>query len=99
MASKEFEGWKIKLASTSCGSIKFHRREDEVYKKHATVDINISRSHQGRHIGRFALKQAVEKSKNSFFVAFLKKSNIPSKKVFTAVSFKEFAYPEADNFA
>ena len=93
MASKQFEGWKINLGSTSCGFIKFNPREDEVFKKHVTVDINISKSYQGRSIGPFALKQAIEKSSNSCFVAFLKKSNIPSKKVLTAVSFKEFAYP------
>jgi|SRR6185437_14293390 len=93
MASKKFEGWRIKLEGTVCGHVKFIPRVDEIFKRHVTVDIQIPKPQQGRHIGRYALQKAVVASGCSLFVAHLRKSNIASKKVLLAAGFKEVVFP------
>lgn len=94
MVSKKFEGWRVLLEKKSCGYVKFHPREDAIFKKHVTLDFKISKPYRDRHIGRIALKKAIGISAHEFFVAFLRKSNEESKKALKAVGFQEYDYPE-----
>lgn len=93
MAAKAFEGWRIKVDGTSCGTVKFTPKSDTIFNKHVTIDFNIPKPKQGLHIGRIALKKAIDKSSYSFFVAHLRKSNTASKKALSAVGFTATAYP------
>lgn len=95
MASKKFEGWRIKFVDHSCGCIKFHPKIDSIFHEHVTVEIKIPQTHQGRHIGRFALGKALKASRHLLFIAHLRKTNIASQKVLQAVGFKKIEAPGA----
>lgn len=94
MAAKSFEGWRIKVKNSRCGFIKFIPNFDNFFKEHVNVDIHIPKAHQGRHIGRYALKQAIQNSAYTQFVAHLRKGNLASKKILDAVGFKVITYPD-----
>ncbi len=94
MTSKKFEGWRIKLDSKSCGWIKFFPNFDNYFKDHATIDFAVPQPQRGRHIGRFALKKALDASIYLTFVAYLRKGNFASKKVLSAVGFQETSLPK-----
>ncbi len=93
MASKKFEGWRIKLDQASCGFVKFSPKIDDVFQKHATVDFSIPVPQRGRHIGRFALQKAIAASTFLVFVAHLRKGNIASQKALKVIGFSETTCP------
>lgn len=95
MKAKDFEGWKIEVDGNACGFVKFHPKLDQVFKSHVSVDFQVPKPKQGKHIGRIALQQAIESSAYSIFVAHLRKSNIASKKALEAVGFQECENPES----
>lgn len=94
MASKKFEGWRIKLDGESCGFVKFYPKVDEVFKNHVTVDFCVPKPQRGRHIGRFALKKAIDSSAYPLFVSHLRKSNLASQRALVAVGFIQHKYPD-----
>ena len=96
MASKKFEGWKIKLDGEPCGSIKFEPKVDKTFGKHVTFYFKVPKPKRGRHVGRFALAKAIDASKYNLFVGHLRKSNIASKKALSSVGFKEFKNPKGN---
>lgn len=87
LSYKTFEGWKTKYNGIPCGYVKFKPYDNEIFKKHATVDIHITKTLRGRHIGRIALKLAIEASKHHLFVAYLAKSNIACERLLTSTGF------------
>jgi len=96
MASKKFEGWRIKFNGKSCGFVKFYPKIDEVFQSHVTVFFSIPKPHRGKHIGRFGLAKAVASSAYSIFVGHLRKNNAASKKALEAAGFKNFKYPKGN---
>jgi hypothetical protein len=95
MASNKFEGWRILLNDAPCGFIKFIPKVDDLFKQHVTINMSVRKAEQGKHIGRIALKKAIESSQHLLFVAHLRKSNIPSFKVLCAVGFQTVLYPNS----
>jgi len=95
MKAKDFEGWRIQVDGKACGFVKFHPKIDQVFKSYVSVDFQVPKPQQGKHIGRIALQQAIESSAYSIFVAHLRKSNIGSKKALDAVGFQECENPDS----
>ena len=89
MSSKLFEGWRILLDNKACGYVKFFPKYDPIFHQHVTVDFAIPKPKRGLHIGRFGLKKAIDASVHHLFVAYLRKSNLASKKVLFSVGFSE----------
>ncbi len=95
MKSNLFEGWKIQCDSNTAGYVKFNPKVDGIFKSHVTVDIKIPKQLRGRNIGRIALRKAMKASSYSTFVAHLRKSNTPSKRMLAAVGFQVFNHPKS----
>lgn len=93
MASKKFDGWKVIFENKPCGFVKFFPKFDKVFNEHVTVYFHIPIPQRGKHIGRSALKLAIESSVHKLFVAHLSKKNIASRKALQAVGFIEEKYP------
>lgn len=88
MRSTRFEGWRIRFEDCSCGVVKLTPSTSKVFADYASVDFSVSQKYRGRHIGRYALKKAIEKSKYQKFVAHLRKSNVASKTALCSIGFQ-----------
>ena len=85
------ECWRIFIdQKTTAGSVKIKRiASDPVHGKHGSLDIKVNESQRGKHIGRFAIKEALKNTSFSKVVANLRKSNLASKKALEAAGFSE----------
>jgi|GEM_PF-5910748 len=88
MKNNRFEGWRIYRSGARCGFIKFTIITERVFKNYATIEFLIPKPMRGRHIGRIALKKAIDRSIHKKFHARVRKTNIPSFKALTAVGFR-----------
>lgn len=74
------EAWIIKVGEERAGTVFINLIEDDQRGKHASLQIFLNRTNQGRQIGRVAYQTACLASQYDEIYAHMRKSNTASKK-------------------
>ena len=80
--------WHILYGEMKVGNVFINRITEAPFGLHASIQIKINKSHQGRGIGKIAYKLACEASVHDMVIAHMRKSNIASRTAAKAAGFK-----------
>lgn len=81
--------WKILYKEKSAGKVFINRIEEEPLGEHASIQIFLNKSSQGKHIGRIAYQKACALSDYEQVYAHMSKQNLASYRAALAAGFKE----------
>ena len=79
--------WNVYLKKSKIGKVSIKTTRNELFNEHASIQIAINKRFQGKHIGRWVIRQACEQSSYNEVYAYMRKSNIASQKAAFAAGF------------
>jgi RimJ/RimL family protein N-acetyltransferase len=74
------EAWDICVGSEKAGDIYINQIDEPPVGKHASIQIFLNRTAQGRGIGRVAYRLASEDSQSDLIYAHMRKNNVASRR-------------------
>lgn len=83
------EAWKIMVSGKRTGVIFINHINELPIGIHASIQIFLNKPSQGRQIGRIAYRVACESSKYDIIYAYMRKSNIASRRAAEEAGFKD----------
>lgn len=81
--------WRIEVNGKRAGVVFINYIDESPVGEHASIQIYLNKSSQGRHIGRIAYYSACQASNYDVIYAHMSKSNIASKRAAEEAGFKE----------
>ena len=79
--------WHVYTGNTRAGHVYINVIDEEPFGKHASIQIQVNKSLQGRGVGKVAYRMACEQSRHDIVFAHMRKSNIASQKAAAAAGF------------
>lgn len=83
------ESWRIEVSGKKVGSAFINLIDEPPIGPHASIQIYLNRTNQGRKIGRVAYRLACELSEHEIIYAHMRKSNIASRRAAQAAGFSD----------
>jgi len=80
--------WHIYLVDTRVGFVYINELDEAPFGKHASIQIHINQTHQGRGIGSLAYRLSCEQSAHDVVIATMRKSNFASQNAASRAGFK-----------
>ena len=87
------EAWDICVGSEKVGDIYINQIDEAPVGKHASIQIYLNRTAQGRGIGRVAYRLASEESRNEVIYAHMRKINVASRRAAEEAGYVDAALP------
>ncbi|WP_051440618.1 GNAT family N-acetyltransferase [Ensifer aridi] len=88
------EAWRIELDGKRCGTVFINLIDAPPLGLHASLQIYLNLSIQGRRIGRVAYAKAVQASRYNVIYAHMQKANIASARAAEEAGFVDATSPE-----
>ncbi len=88
------EAWRIELDGKRCGRVFINLIDASPLGVHASIQIYLNQSSQGRHIGRVAYAKAAQASRYDVIYAHMQKANIASARAAEEAGFVDATPPE-----
>jgi RimJ/RimL family protein N-acetyltransferase len=92
-AGPKGEAWRIEFAGKRAGVVFTNWIDEPPVGAHASIQIYLNATSQGRRIGRVAYRLACEASAYDTIYAHMRKSNIASRRAAEEAGFVEAVYP------
>ena len=87
------EAWDIIAGNEKVGDIYINQIDEAPVGKHASIQIYLNRTAQGRGIGRVAYRLASEESSNDVIYAHMRKINVASRRAAEEAGYVDAALP------
>jgi RimJ/RimL family protein N-acetyltransferase len=87
------EAWSICVGTEKVGDIYINQIDEPPVGKHASIQIYLNRTAQGRGIGRVAYRLASEASRNDVIYAHMRKINVASRRAAEEAGYVDAALP------
>ena len=88
------EAWRIDVDGRRAGVV-FVNLIDALYRgKHAAIHIFLNAFSRGKHVGRSAYRKACHASQHNEIFAYMRKSNVPSRRAAEAAGFVDATPPD-----
>jgi RimJ/RimL family protein N-acetyltransferase len=87
------EAWEIHAGNEKVGDIYINLIDEAPVGKHASIQIYLNRTAQGRGIGRVAYRLASEASRNDVIFAHMRKINVASRRAAEEAGYVDAALP------
>ncbi|MGX9147731.1 GNAT family N-acetyltransferase [Mesorhizobium sp. 128a] len=82
------EAWKIEVGAKRAGIVFINLIDEQPVGRHASIQIYLNKTSQGRHIGRVAYRKASEASSYDVIYAHMRKSNLASRRAAEQAGFE-----------
>lgn len=87
------EAWRVEAEGGRAGTVFINWIDEPPVGPHASIQIYLNKSSQGRGIGRIGYRKAVEASRYDVVYAHMRKSNLASRRAAEAAGFVEDLRP------